>query len=426
MSEASDLVAGDGNESRDIFIHNVTIGQTILVSKNSSGVLADGDSDYPAVSENGRYVVFESDATNLVDGDTNERRDVFRHDLWTGATTRVSLSFQGKEAEEGDSRIPAISADGRYVAFQSSAENLVACDDNHRTDIFVRDMVAGTTFRASVGAYGCQSNGHSERAGITGDGRYVIFDTLASNLLDWTDQEDTNSQRDVYVRDTQALSTYRVSISNTGAEGDGDSGGYGAGLSSDGQYAVFESSAENLVNEDGNEFSDIFVRDRILASITKENLGHYWQHPDQQSEHPAISGDGRWVAFESEATTLVPGDDNHYRDIFLRDYLWPGPMVTSLDPTNGDFHGGTRVSVNGSNFQPGVTVTIDGLPVLNLIRVSDTLLTFVTPAHAVGSVEVTVRNPDGTFWIYPVGAGSGFPGYIYRSMAMPWMYLLTL
>lgn len=423
-SRASDLVAGDNEGFTDIFVYEMATKKTSRITVASDGKDANDNSDSPSLSSDGRYVVYQSAASNLVPNDTNEQTDVFRFDRQTGKTVRVSVDFQSNETSDGPSTAAVVSATGRYVAFQSDATYITPCDDNHRSDVFRRDMVEGTVTRVSVGTYACEANSSSYHPGISGDGRYVVFYSSASNLLLWSDQEDTNGHNDVFVHDTQDLVTERVSVSSNGTEGDGNSGGYGGSMSSDGRYVAFYSEASNLVDDDGNGTYDIYAHDRNTKKTTRESVGHYWEQAnDGAAEHSTISANGRYITFDSTATTLVPGDDNGRRDIFLRDYLWAGPLVTSISPGSGDFHGGTILTITGENFKAGVTVKIDNKSALNVVVSGNTKITCITPPHDPKKVTVTVTNPDGQSWEYPISA-PGFNGYTYRSMAMPWMFLL--
>lgn len=425
MSSASDLVLGDDNDKNDIFIRDRSAGTTVRVSVAPDGDGGDGDSDGPDVSRDGRYIVFESDATNLVDGDTNDKRDIFRYDRQTKKTIRVSLkdnNFDDTESD-GNSYEPVISDDGRYVAFASDAA-LTPCDDNGQTDIFVRDITEGKTMLASVTNFGCISNGRSYHPSISADGRFVTFSSYATDL-EYPMEEDTNGKQDVYVRDFVDEITERVSISTNGDEGDERSVGYGGNISADGQYVVFSSPATNLVPEDSNDDYDVFARDRVASETTRESVGHYWEEGSGNSDTNTaiISANGRYIVFDSNYGQLVPGDTNDDWDIFIRDYLWPGPLITKLSPSSGDYKGGTLVTISGSNFETGAAVTIDNEPALSVKVLNSTTITCITPPHDIGSVELKVTNPDGQSWTYPIGRGRFF-GYIYRPMAMPWMSLL--
>ena len=218
----------------------------------------------PAISADGRYVAFISSASNLVDGDTNGFADVFVRDRKTGTIERVSLADDGTQAN-ASSALPEISADGRYVAFRSTASNLVPGDTNGFTDVFVYDREIGTIERVSVAADGTQGDNHSHASSISADGRYVSFASSDSNLV----SGDTNNRRDVFVRDRQAGTTERVSVANNGMQGNDDS--MSPSISADGRYVAFWSGASNLVPGDTNGGSDIFVYDRQTHSIERVN-----------------------------------------------------------------------------------------------------------------------------------------------------------
>jgi Tol biopolymer transport system component len=189
-------VAGDTNNATDIFVHDTQTGATTQVSVASDGSEGNGDSYFPAISADGRYVAFQSIASNLVAGDSNGTHDVFVHDTQTGATTRVSVASDGSEGN-AFSNHPSISADGRYVTFSSGASNLVAGGTNGQVDIYVHDTQLHTTTRVSVNGLGEAANGvngQNDPAPISADGRYVVYPTNATNLVG----NDTNGVTDIY------------------------------------------------------------------------------------------------------------------------------------------------------------------------------------------------------------------------------------
>ena len=214
---------------------------TERVSVASNGGQADSSSVNPAVSADGRFVAFESDASNLVGGDTNGLNDIFVHDRQTGTTERVSVATGGTEAN-GVSYTPAISADGRFVAFYSNATNLVGGDTNGTSDVFVHDRQTGTTERVSVATGGAEANGGSSTAAISADGRFVAFHSDATNLV----SGDTNGARDIFVHDRQTGTTERVSVATGGAQA--NSGSANPAISADGRFVAFYSVATNLVS----------------------------------------------------------------------------------------------------------------------------------------------------------------------------------
>jgi hypothetical protein len=246
-------------------------GRTDQVSVASDGTRGNFGSFTPAISADGRYVAFESNASNLVEGDTNRFVDVFVHDRESGATERVSVDSDGNEGN-GFSSSPSISAGGRYVAFQSAASNLIEGDTNGASDVFVHDRDTGITERVSVDSDWGEGNAGSFGPAISADGRYVAFQGSASNLV----PDDTNAETDVFVHDRETGATERVSLASDGAEGNRSS--FASSLSADGRYVAFASLASNLVPGDTNGLQDVFVRDRgpvvgvgEVTSVSQEN-----------------------------------------------------------------------------------------------------------------------------------------------------------
>src|SRR5882672_9252426 len=313
-SDASSLVANDTNATRDIFVRDRQSGITQRVSVSSSGAQANARSDYPSISADGRFVAFESAASNLVAVDTNTSNDVFVRDRQNGTTERVSVSSTGvQSAPSAYSSFASISADGRFVAFTSYAPNLVVGDTNGAADVFVRDRVSGTTERVSVDSNGVEGDSGSSNASISVDGRFVAFWGDASNLV----VGDTNATYDVFVRDRQLGTTERVSVDSAGAQG--TDGSYSPSISADGRWVAFYSFANNLVASDTNPNADIFVRDRVNGTTEIASVATNGTAADSYSHYPSISADGRIVAFHSNASNLVANDTNGLVDVFLRD-----------------------------------------------------------------------------------------------------------
>jgi hypothetical protein len=270
MSQASNLVTSDTNNTWDVFIRDRTTGITTLISSASDGTPANSQSEYPVISADGRYVAFASDATNLVAGDTNGYRDVFEYDQRTGKMTRVSVASDGTQTNSGNQQFSlAISSDGQYVAFQSLASNLIIGDTNKVWDIFVHDLNTGETTRISVDSDGKEANADSFGVSISANGRNVAFGSKATNLV----SGDTNGSQDVFVHDRRTGKTQRVSISSDGVQGNQDSGftlidpgrvdfAYGPLITADGRTVVFMSNASNLVVGDTNSNQDIFINTR--------------------------------------------------------------------------------------------------------------------------------------------------------------------
>jgi len=313
-SLATNLVVGDVNAQRDIFWHDTVSNITRRVSVSSSNVEANRASFDAAVSPEGRYVAFESDATNLLATvDSNAARDVFVHDTSTGVTRRVSINSAEEQASNGDSAAAAISSNGRYIAFQSAATNLVAADTNAVFDVFRRDTVAGETIRISVTSLGAQGNLQSVNPDISADGRYVVFESDASNLV----AGDTNGVRDIFVRDTVLGTTERVSISDSQLQANFASGV--ATISDDGRYVAFQSLATNLVVTATNGLTNVYIRDRVAGRTVLYSANDAGTQGNQASQFAALSGFGTRIAFDSAATNLVALDLNAATDVFVRD-----------------------------------------------------------------------------------------------------------
>lgn len=312
FSDATNLVPGDTNQARDVFVRNLNTGLTERVSVSSSGQQANGPSQAGggnvALTSDGSIVAFDSDASNLVAGDTNGRRDVFVRIRASNTTERVSVANDGSQAN-GNSAFPAISGDGRFVAFQSDATNLVANDRNGRTDIFVRDRVAGTTERLC----GVEGNGASSHPSISDDGMLVAFASAASNLV----PGDTNGFLDIFVCDRSTGTIERVSVSSSGAQGNGDS--ILPAISGDGRFVAYKSLATNLVPNDRNGVVDVFRFDRLTRRTERVSVSFSGGDANDFSFPPAISNDGRFVIFGSAATNLIFNDSSQAANVFVRD-----------------------------------------------------------------------------------------------------------
>ena len=294
----------------DVFVHDRTTGQTIRVSVDSAGNEADYVSEHPVISDNGRFVVFESEATNLVEGDIDYYDDIFVHDLQTGQTERVSVDSQGNQGNFHSER-PDISSDGRYVTFQSSASNLVPNDDNNRKDIFVHDRTTNKTTLVSVSASGAQADDASGWPSISADGSLVAFESSAGNLV----IGDTNELPDIFVRDINAGTTSRISVSSAGNQGDGWS--QRPAISGDGRYVAFISDSSNLAGAGPNEHYQLFVHDRETHTTVRLSNNASGEASNEDADSVAISYDGQLIVYESAATDLVSGDTNGSSDVFV-------------------------------------------------------------------------------------------------------------
>jgi outer membrane protein assembly factor BamB len=374
VSAASNLVWGDTNGSNDVFVHDRETGATERVSIDSAGDEANSDSQNPVVSANGRFVAFSSAASNLVPGDTNGTFDVFLHDRQTGTTERVSVDSAENQSNDIEFSIPdlAISGDGRYVAFRSYKADLVPGDTNGspccNADIFVRDRQAGTTERVSVDSAGIEANGDSAYSSISADGRYVAFTSSASNLV----AGDTNVGYEAFVHDRQTGITERVSLDSAEAEGNSES--VNTVISADGDFVAFTSYASNLVADDTNGKSDVFIRDRQTGTTERVSVDSAGNEMSNNSLLPAISGDGRFVAFESRTEGLDQFGDPTITtdiDVLVHDRQAGTTETASVDSSGNEANGFSTVPAisadggfvafqsSGSNLVPGDT---NGVP----------------------------------------------------------------
>jgi Tol biopolymer transport system component len=417
-SLAGNLVPNDTNGVYDVFtcdrdpdgngIFDEGNDVTHRISFGPGGVQGDDASDSPSISADGRYVAFESLADNLVTGDTNGVYDVFVHDRdpdgngifdeGNGVTIRMSISGTGLEAD-GECHNPRISANGRHVGFDSAARNLVANDTNGVPDVFVHDRDPdgngifdegnGDTLRVSVDSAGVEGDLVSHKPALSGDGRYVLFHSLADNLVG----NDFNNAIDVFVRDRDPDAngifdegnavTHRLSVDSSGVEGNTTS--YAGAISDSGRYVTFYGNSSNLVAFDTNGESDVFLHDRdpdangicdegngITTRASVDSCGFEGDHGSSKSE---ISADGRQVAYVSEASDLVASDTNQVGDIFVSDraLLPPG---ASWNNYGAGFPGTLGIPTLTASANPVFGTTIDvaignslGAPTVGLVLV---------------------------------------------------------
>ncbi len=324
VSRASNLVPGDDNLASDVFVHDLLTGVTERVSVSSSGQQGNADCSYYDVSghyvysvrmsANGRFVAFYSESDNLVPGDTNGCGDVFIRDRVSGTMTRVSVSSHGVEGN-GVSRYPAISDDGRMIAFESAATNFESPDTNGVIDVFVHDRDTGRTFRVSETGNGLQGDNTSHSPAMSGDGTRVAFISRASNFV----VGDGRNREDIFVRNlaTGAMRCATIDIYGSVA----NSSAAGPQLSRDGNLVLFSSSSPELVVGDTNWCSDIFLRDVERGVTTRLSVSSTGAQGSSASLAPSMSSDGRYISFTSASNNLVPGDLNSVDDVFRHDIL---------------------------------------------------------------------------------------------------------
>jgi Tol biopolymer transport system component len=313
-SRSNNLVPGDTNSLPDVFVHDRQSGVTERISIATGGQEGNGDSAQTAISADGRYVAFTSTASNLVSGDTNGVYDVFVHDRQIGVTERISVATDGSQANDR-SETPSISADGRYIVFESRASNLVPANTLGMNEIFVRDRLRGTTDLISIAANGSPANGYCAWPSVSSDGRYTTYWSHANNLV----PGDLNMDSDVFVRDIRSGTTELVSLATSGVQGNNSSAF--PSISANGRYVAFGSTANTLVPGDVNVAPDVFVRDRESATTEHVSVASDGTQANGTSGRPRISADGRFVVFFSEASNLVLDDTNGFDDVFVRDRM---------------------------------------------------------------------------------------------------------
>lgn len=326
MSDAANLVLNDLNGLVDVFVVDRTTGVTLRVSTSPTGE-ADGVSDGPRISADGSCVAFVSDATNLVAGDTNGVSDVFVRDLASGVVTRVSVRTDGVEGN-GAAISPALSTDGRFVAFEARATNFVP--GVYPRNVFVHDRSNATTHLVNTDANGVPGESAGANPAISADGRYVAFEC-------WSrfDPADDNGWGDVYVKDRTAGTIFRASLDDIGGT-IYDANCESPAISADGRFVAFVTYASGVVPMDGNNRDDIFLRDTQLGVTTQVSIAPDGSTGTSDSRAPEISSDGGYVTFVSRATNLVQNDTNLHWDVFVRDLAANTTRRVSLSETGAE------------------------------------------------------------------------------------------
>ncbi|MGW6707977.1 hypothetical protein ACWGDE_24225 [Streptomyces sp. NPDC054956] len=371
-SHASNLVRGDHNDCSDVFLRDLYRGVTTRVNQGVRGEESDGCTGIdPIISANGRYVVYAADSTNLVADSTNGKSHIFRTDLRTGRTVLVSAAGDGTQGN-GDSMRPTISADGRFVAFATSADNLIPGDTpasvwdtvvrdmetgevvrtsratdgtpgnaatdgtqisadgkfvtffsnatnispgdtNHKVDEFLHELATGKTTRLSVSTAGVESDQITIGGTISDDNRYVVLNSHATNL---TAESPATGQNHTYLQDLQ---TGELRLIDKGADGVPAPGGtFWASITGDARHIPMSSSGPNLVGADTNNVRDIFVATLPSGELRRESVGNAGEQADAASYFPEADDDASTVVFTSYATNLTAGDTNGQPDIFVR------------------------------------------------------------------------------------------------------------
>ncbi len=352
-SLANNLTPGDFNSDADLFVYDRPAQATVILTLRDDGELGGGAPDLPpSLSGDGRFVVFSASSEKIVDNDGNQANDVFAYDRETQQTELISVattgSSQGRPANRA-SNGGIISSDGCWVAFYSDASNVVAADRNDVRDVFLRNRCAGNTQRVSVATDGSEGNAASQAAGflpgISGDGQLVVFSSDASNL----DAGDDNAVADVFLRDVANQTTRRLSVGRSGESGNGAS--QFPALSADGRFVAFQSAASNLVEGDTNGVVDVFVLKLETGEIRRIEGP---AEPNGNSTAPQLNADGTIVAFQSDASNLTSDDSNGTGDVFaaansLALPPTPFPTTATLTPT--------RTPTSTPSVTPTITLT---------------------------------------------------------------------
>jgi Tol biopolymer transport system component len=342
-SYADNVVPNDNNGVSDVFLRDTANGTTTRITVANTGGDTDGHSEGFSISADGQYVLINSEATNLIGGDTNGTYDGFIYDRIANAMARVTLRNNGTEGN-GDSFILSLSSNGRYVGFVSLATNLVPNDTNGTLDCFIRDLVNNTTQRISVPLVP-NPDGACEWVDLSATGRYVAFGSQADNLI----LGDSNGASDIFVLDRQTDVLERVSVHSNGNEANGES--INPTISDDGQRIAFYSNATNLVSGDSNGSNDVFVHDRSTGETSVVSVSSQGGIGSADSNFPFLSEDGLRVVFYSEAVNLVPDDTNGVFDAFVHELTTHTTTRISISRNNNQANDETfytTISANGS------------------------------------------------------------------------------
>ncbi len=332
VSWASNLVSNDGVHNYDVFVRDMQSGLTKRASQSTAGVGNNGSNRAPDISADGRFVVYYSDSSTLVAGDSNAKRDVFVFDWNSNSTTRVSVAASGAQGN-GHSEDAAISGDGRFVAFYSSATNLTA-GGSSSSNVFLRDRLIATTTQVSLGVGGAQPNSICIDPAISDDGRYVAFRSRATNLTG----AGGNGFWQVYIKDMNGGSPRLASVNSAGLLADNDC--LTPRISGNGNWVVFQCRGSNLIPSTSDQVYAFNAAEGQLHLLSADSC---WQCPGN-AEWPDISADGRYVVFSSSHGGWVAGDTNGVYDQFVRDRLNAELTRVSLTSLNQQSAGDSRAS----------------------------------------------------------------------------------
>lgn len=406
-SSASNLVSGDTNGQSDIFVHHVRTGRTTRASVSNTGqqISVNGGTNIvgpPSISANGRFVGFTSHASGVAPGDSTATQAYLR-DLQANTTEVVSRSTTNAVVEVLPDSSVSPSHDGTVVAFASGNSSVVPGDTNGDPDVFVRNRSTNTTQIIPGGADG------GGRHALSADGRFVAFQSSSATVV----PGDTNNSIDVFVHDRQTSQTTRVSVSSSGAQANGASSM--PAISKNGRYVTYRSAATNLVSADTNGRTDVFRHDRETGETTRVSVRSTGAQSTDDAYAAAISGDGQHVYFESYDRNLTPVATGSYRQAHVRDLTgrWPAlharvvalparvfPQHTHRVATR-DIRSGPALAITwrpapgtkGGVVRQSASVSTNTFTLRSPKRVGRYTVTVTYSGHVVGSRTVVVRKP---------------------------------
>lgn len=331
-----------GQGQNQVLLKDLQTGFIRSVAINAAGAEADQPVIAFQFTADNRFLVLTSEATNLVSNDTNGQTDVFLKDIVTGSLTRISTAADGSQIAEGIepnvTLAPILSADGRFLVFTSDATNLigVGADTNGSKDVFVKDLQTGAIRRVSTNSAGGQANWSSDNATISADGRYVAFESTATDLV----AGGTDGSRYLFLKDLQTGATTRIDVRLDESDSNNATR---ARFSDNGRYIVFESNAKNLVSGDNNGIKDIFRKDLQTGQIVRVSTKANGDEVHGNSSLATVSPDGRYVTFASDAPDLVAGDTTGRQDLFRKDLVTGEVIRLSVTAQGAEAVGGASV-----------------------------------------------------------------------------------
>lgn len=325
-SAAENLVEGDNNASNDLFLRNLHTGEVQLVSSDGNGAQGNAASSQATLSADSRFVAFTSQASNFSEIDGSSNQDIYIKNLHTGQLVWASATAQNSQSN-GDSQHPSLSANGNLLAFDSLASNLSPIDTNNKSDIFLKNLKTGELRLISSNQQGVQGNGHSSHPLLSHDGRWLAFESDASNLV----ANDTNGKRDIFMKDLQTGMIERLNLASNGQQDNGNA--HLEAMSANGRILAFSSDGNNLSAGDSNQQTDIFIKNRDKVGVERVSVDSVGRQANGTSHHADLSNDGRLISFSSNASNLIANDGNLSEDIFIKD-LQTGAIATVSEMAN--------------------------------------------------------------------------------------------